>query len=80
MVSALNYRLTRRRFDCRPFRFKVTTLGKLFTLLYLYHEASSRAYNFIPAKERRLSMAGKVTAGLAKSTGSRHPMCDCVHD
>jgi len=38
MVSALDLRLKCRWFDSRPFRFQVTTLGKLFTHMRLCHQ------------------------------------------
>ena len=48
----------------------VTTLGKLFTPMCLCHQA---VFNFIPAKRRWCSAAGKVTAGLSESNGSLPP-------
>ena len=36
---ALDLRLKGCGFDPRPFRFQVTTLGKLFTHMCLYHQA-----------------------------------------
>jgi len=39
MVRALDLRLKGRRFDPRPFRFQVTTLGKLFTHKCFCHQA-----------------------------------------
>jgi len=47
----------------------VTTLGELFTPMYLCHQAVT----MVPAKERWCSAAGKVTAGLAESNGSLPP-------
>ena len=39
VVRALDLRLRMSRFDSRPFRFQVTTLGKLFTHVCLCNQA-----------------------------------------
>ena len=46
-------------------RNKLTTLGKLFTPMCLYH--------LVPAKRQLCSAAGKVTAGLSEGNGSLPP-------
>jgi len=50
-----------RGFDSWPFRFQVTTLGKLFT-----HTCASVTKQYmVPVKGWRCPEAGKVTVGLA---------------
>ena len=39
MVTASDLRLTGRGFDSQPFHYQVTTLGKLFTHMFLCHQA-----------------------------------------
>jgi len=69
-VELATPKVAARGFDSRPFRFQITTLGKLFT-----HTRASvtKQYNLVPVKWRRCPAAGKVTVGLA----SRWP---CVRD
>ena len=60
MARALDLRLKRSPFESRPFRFQVTTLGKLFT-----HTCASvtKQYNLVPVKGQWCPAAGKVTVG-----------------
>jgi len=51
-----------RGFDSQPFRFQVTTLGKLFTCTCA---SVTKQYNFVLVKGRWCPAAGKVTVGLA---------------
>jgi len=39
----------------------------------------TKQYELVPAKGRRRPAAGKVTAGVAESSGSRRQVCTCVH-
>ena len=65
MARALDLRLKGRGFDPRPFRFPVTTLGKLFAYMCLRQQT----VNLV----RSSPAAGKVTVGLASH-------CPCVTD
>jgi len=62
---ASDLRLRRRRFDSRPFRFQITTLGKLFT--HAYVPLFIKQYKLVPGQGRRRSAAGRVTAGLEET-------------
>ena len=63
MVRTLDLWLNGSRFDCLPFRFQVTTVGKLFTL----HTRAcvTKQYKLVPVKGRRCPTAEKITVGLA---------------
>jgi len=67
MVKAFDLRLRAREFDPRPWRYRVSTLGKLLTPMCL--SPSSRPYKLVAALQ---GVAG-VTAGLAESNGSLPP-------
>ena len=62
MAMALACDSRRREFNSRPFRYQVTTLGKLFT-----HTCASvtKHYNLVPVAGQRCPATGKVTVGLA---------------
>jgi len=57
----------------RSFRFQTATLGKLFAHMSLCLPSSIRRYR------RRRPAAGRATAGLAESTGSRPAKCALLY-
>ena len=80
---ALDFRSTGRGFKSHSGQSCVTTLGKLFTPMCL----CNKQYNFVPAKGRWCSAAGKVTVGLAESAWQptagwmtySHLRADCLY-
>jgi len=76
MVRVVDLWLKGRRFDPQPFRFRVTTLSKLFTHVPLFAKQNQPVLE----KGQRRPVAGKVNAGLLERTGSSHQVCTCVHD
>jgi len=57
-----------------PDKSCITTLGKLFTPVFLcVPHLSPSSMTWYTAKGRRYFVAGKVTAGLAESNGSLPP-------
>ena len=51
-----------------------TLRNNLGQVVHTYvHASVTNQYDLVPAKERRCSAAGKVTAGLAESNGSPPP-------
>ena len=70
MVRVLACDTKGRGFDSRPFRFQVTTLGRLFTHMRVCH----RAVQLGTGQGAVMTCAGEVTVGLASQrTSAIHP-------
>jgi len=76
MVRAFKLQLRSRGFSPQTFRFRVTTVGKLFACMCL----SSCSIIWNHSGGGRGPAAGKITVGLDYGAGSHRQVCTCVHD
>jgi len=77
MVRAFKLQLRSCGFSPQTFRFRVTTVGKLFACMCL---SSCSIIWKHSGGGRRGPAAGKITVGLDYGAGSHGEVCTCVHD
>jgi len=66
MTTASDSQLKGSRFDSRPFRFHVTTLGKLFTQMWLCHQGTGIHWYRSKGGDALYSWEGNRRSGVAE--------------